>query len=51
MDDAKTPCDWDGVSYCARHCGNAATHRKAFGMAGDIPVIELLCCDCARGNG
>jgi hypothetical protein len=37
-------CDWDGESYCVEGDGNPATHRRVNGMAGDVPVFDLVCC-------
>ena len=41
---------WDGESYCARACGRPAVVEQPLGMAGPVPVIELLCYDCAEAE-
>ena len=43
-----TPCDWDGVRYCADGCGQPATHRRLDGMVGDTPLYEIVCCTHAQ---
>jgi hypothetical protein len=42
-----TVIPWDGVAYCTNGDGNPATVELPSGMAGDHPVVELVCFDCA----
>lgn len=39
--------EWDGESYCVHRCGRPAFVEQPLGMAGPVPVIELLCYVCA----
>ena len=45
------PIDWDGTVYCIEPgCGQPAIHERLVGMMGETPVVELVCCQHARGD-
>lgn len=46
-----TVCDWDLESYCCENgCGEPATHERLNGLAGGVPVYELVCCQHAQDD-
>lgn len=44
MSDVFESDEWDGESYCVRdNCFEPARFQKPWGMADNMPIVEMVC--------